>query len=137
MTYKSNLPIDCTYLSIPKIPPPNYNCSPKGGMAVGFSQIGKIIRQIREALGLTQEQLAAKARIDQHYLSRIETGKQQPSLSILQKIAQALDGELLIDIEITAKTQQQQALDELMATLKDKSADEIRRATRVIDAMFS
>ena len=104
---------------------------------MGFSQIGKIIRQKRAALDWTQEQLAAKARINQHYLSRIETGKQQPSLSILQKIAQAFDSELLIDLSITSKTQQQQALDELMAILKDKSTDEIRRATRVIQALFS
>jgi len=70
-------------------------------------------------------------------LSRIEKGKQQPSLNFLDKIAQAFESKLLIDIPLKQKTEAEQAIDELVSTLEGKSADEIRRATRVIKALFS
>jgi transcriptional regulator with XRE-family HTH domain len=44
-------------------------------VAVGFTEVGKMIRRKRKSLKLTQEQLAARARIDKHYLSRIERGE--------------------------------------------------------------
>jgi len=104
---------------------------------VGFTDVGKIIRQKREAKKWTQEQLAAKARISSKHVSRIETGVQQPSLNFLDKIAQAFESELILDIPLKQKTEAEQAIDELMSTLEGKSADEIRRATRVIKALFS
>lgn len=104
---------------------------------MGFTDIGNIIRQKREAKKWTQEQLAAKARITSKYVSRIETGVQQPSLPTLQKIAKAFDSELQIDIPLEQKTEQQQALDELLSTVKDKSADYINKITKAIQAIES
>ena len=104
---------------------------------MGFTELGKMIRRKRKALNLTQEQLAAKARMDKQYLSRIETGKQQPSLNILKDIAKAFGSELQIDIPLEQKTEQQQALDELMSTVKDKSADYINKITKAIKAIES
>ena len=100
-------------------------------------QVGKIIRQKREAKKWTQEQLAAKARISSKHLSRIETGVQQPSLHLLDKIAKAFGSKLQIDIPLKQKTEQQQALDELMSTVKDKSADYIKKITKAIKAIES
>ncbi len=65
----------------------------KGGLVVGSKEVGKMIRQKRKSLQWTQEHLAAKARMDKQYLSRIETGKQQPSLNILEDIANAFGAE--------------------------------------------
>ena len=104
---------------------------------MGFTEVGKMIRQRREALNWTQEHLAAKARISSKHLSRIETGVQQPSLHLLDKIAKAFGSKLQIDIPLEQKTQAEQELDEMVSTLEGKSADEIRRATRVIKALFS
>jgi transcriptional regulator with XRE-family HTH domain len=117
-------------------------------VAVGLTELGKMIRRKRKALNWTQEQLAAKARMDKQYLSRIETGIQQPSLNILDKIAKAFESELQIDrktkssvnevnIPLKKKTEQQQALDELMSTVKDKSADYIKKITKAIKAIES
>ena len=100
-------------------------------------KVGKIIRQKRKAKKWTQEQLAAKARISSKHLSRIETGVQQPSLHLLDKIAKAFGSKLQIDIPLEQKTEVEQALDEMVSNLEGKSADEIRRATRVIKALFS
>jgi transcriptional regulator with XRE-family HTH domain len=48
------------------------------------------VKAWRERRGLTQEQLAAKAGISRGYLARLETARQDPKLSTLEKIAKAL-----------------------------------------------
>ena len=60
---------------------------------MGSKEVGKRIRQKRKSLQWTQEHLAAKARMDKQYLSRIERGEQQPSLNILEDIAKAFGAE--------------------------------------------
>ncbi len=44
----------------------------------------------RTRRGLTQKQLAARAKISHGYLARLETGRQDPTLGILEKLARAL-----------------------------------------------
>ena len=75
--------------------------------------------------------------MDKQYLSRIERGRQQPSLNILENIAKAFGSELILDIPLEQKTEQQQVLDELISTLKDKSADYIKKITKAIKAIES
>lgn len=53
--------------------------------------IGGAIRELREARGQTLEGLAASADISYQYLSGIETGKENFSIRILEKIARALE----------------------------------------------
>ena len=48
------------------------------------------VKEWRERRGLTQEQLAAKARISRGFLARLETARHDPKLSTLEKIAAAL-----------------------------------------------
>jgi transcriptional regulator with XRE-family HTH domain len=49
-----------------------------------------LIREAREAQGLTQVELAAKAETTQGTISRIEAGTIVPRLDTLQRIAEAL-----------------------------------------------
>lgn len=51
-----------------------------------MKNLGKRIKEIRKALGLTQEMFAIKIYIDQGYLSQIERGKKRPSALILLAI---------------------------------------------------
>lgn len=62
--------------------------------------LGEIIRQRRESLGLTQDQVAVRADISKPYLSNIETGraKNPPTDGVLEALERALDlesGQLL------------------------------------------
>lgn len=62
---------------------------------------GARIRRIREARGLSQEQIAARTGIPQESLSRIENGHRDPRLETLRKLAVAFDldlSELLAEI---------------------------------------
>jgi len=53
--------------------------------------IGSAIRQMREQLGLKLEAVAMEAGTDAGNLSRIETGKQKPSIGRLERIARAMN----------------------------------------------
>lgn len=54
-------------------------------------QFGRILREMRIAKGLTQEELAFRAEMSVPYLSDIERGKSAPSLSMLADLALALE----------------------------------------------
>ena len=52
--------------------------------------MGKKIKQLRKAQGLTQDKLAEKVRVSSAYIGFIEQGQRNPSLKTLDKIARAL-----------------------------------------------
>ena len=49
------------------------------------------IKVRREQLGFTQEDLVGSAGLGRPYISLIEVGKKQPTLSVLLRLAQGLD----------------------------------------------
>jgi XRE family transcriptional regulator, master regulator for biofilm formation len=54
--------------------------------------IGDTVRRARRRQGVGQAALAARARISQAYLSRLEAGLQRnPSIAVLKRLAKALD----------------------------------------------
>lgn len=52
---------------------------------------GKVLRQLRMEAGLTQEQLGLEADLRRTYVSILELGQQQPTLTTIVKLAKALD----------------------------------------------
>ena len=50
---------------------------------------GAFLKARREALGWTQPEAAVKARIEQSYLSKLETGKSFPSEEVFERLAEA------------------------------------------------
>jgi transcriptional regulator with XRE-family HTH domain len=48
------------------------------------------LRQMREDRGITQDALARRARISRVYLAQLERRRQDPSLSVLVRLARAL-----------------------------------------------
>ena len=53
-------------------------------------QVGVNIRSLREARGLSQEALAFEAELHRTYISGVERGVRNPTVTVLAKIAQAL-----------------------------------------------
>lgn len=49
------------------------------------------VKARRTQLGLTQEDLAGRAELDRPYISMIEVARKQPTLSVLNRLALALD----------------------------------------------
>jgi len=52
------------------------------------------LKKLRTQRNLTQDSLAKKARISREYVARLEGGRQDPTLSTLQKLAKALKVEV-------------------------------------------
>ena len=53
-------------------------------------EIGKRVREKREGLGLTQQELAGELRVTHQHISRIEHDQAVPSLDLLVKLSAKL-----------------------------------------------
>lgn len=66
-----------------------------------LNNFGRHLRNKREVAALSQEQLAALLEVDRTYISLLECGKRNPSLSLIHRICIALEcsfSDLLPDI---------------------------------------
>ncbi len=52
---------------------------------------GKVLREQRNARGISQESLALKADVDRTFVSQMERGLRQPTLTTLCKLSEALE----------------------------------------------
>ena len=64
-------------------------------------KLGEKIKSLRKSKGVSQEALAAMLKINRNFLSRIETGKSEPTSSILKQIGEIFNVDLnsLLEIE--------------------------------------
>lgn len=64
-------------------------------------KLGEKIKLLRKSKNISQEQLASMLNINRNYLSRVETGKSEPSSSVLKNIATIFNIDLnsLLDIK--------------------------------------
>lgn len=62
----------------------------KGDVYMDQVKIGSFIKEIRKEKGLTQEQLAEKLDVSQKSVSRWETGKTMPDLSLYEPLCEVL-----------------------------------------------
>jgi len=54
-------------------------------------RFARVVRQLREARGWSQERLAHRAQLNRSYMGEIERATAMPSLATAGKLAQALD----------------------------------------------
>ena len=57
-------------------------------------EFGRAFRRRREAAGLSQEDTAFRARVHRTYVSLIERGRANPSLTVIVRLASVLDATL-------------------------------------------
>ena len=74
-------------------------------------QLASALIRLRLAKGLTQEELARVLNTKQASIARLESGSLLPSLSMVKKVADALDAE----VEIKLQPRHQSATDTLVA----------------------
>jgi transcriptional regulator with XRE-family HTH domain len=63
---------------------------------------GKILRELRESKKISQEKLAEYCNLDRTYISLLERGHRQPTITTIFKIGKALDispAELIKQVE--------------------------------------
>jgi ribosome-binding protein aMBF1 (putative translation factor) len=61
-------------------------------------ELGRNVRALREQHGWSQSQLSAAAGMTQSAVARFEAGGTVPSLRVLDRLAQALDAELTVQV---------------------------------------
>lgn len=76
------------------------------------------LAQTRHALGVTQVELAAKSGVEQGTISKIETGRMNPSTDLLGKLAAGL-GVHIIDLFASRDALELQLLDEFRGKDED------------------
>lgn len=55
-----------------------------------INRFGNAVRNARATAGLTQEELADRSGIDRSYIGGVERGERNPTLSVIEKIADGL-----------------------------------------------
>lgn len=100
--------------------------------------LGRRVRSLRTAAGLTQEALAERARVSTKYLSDVERGKVNASIAVLYELAeQGLGISLIallnfsIDLDEGRRTRE-----ELTGLVEGQPPEARRRALRALDAFF-
>ncbi|WP_280215673.1 helix-turn-helix domain-containing protein [Nocardia cyriacigeorgica] len=62
-------------------------------------ELGRTIRQLREERGWSQTRLAEAAEMTQSAVARFEAGGTIPSLPVLERLAAALNAELVVQVK--------------------------------------
>lgn len=68
----------------------------------GRELIAQNVRRIRVALGVSQERLAFDAGVDRSYLGGVERGEANPTVDVLERLAETLGvplAELFVEID--------------------------------------
>jgi len=83
--------------------------------------LGRRIRTLRTAKGLTQQELGNRADVDYKFIGEIERGNMNPSFKVLVKIAKTLDVELpeilRFEQEISDKKELESRITKILETL--------------------
>jgi transcriptional regulator with XRE-family HTH domain len=69
---------------------------------------GAAVRQHRELIRISQEELAGRAGLDRTYVSGVERGRRNPTLEVLQRLSDALGA----DLDVIFATARQKAVAE-------------------------
>ena len=66
-----------------------------------LSELIQILKKRREILGVTQEQLAELSEVGLRTLKALESGKSNPTLKTMNKLAEVLGMELKLEVKKT------------------------------------
>lgn len=95
------------------------------------ASVGERVRAIRSRRGMTRKHLARHSDVSERYLAQLESGAANISLSLLARIATALDVDVaaFLPAEEQATPNRHEPLFELIGTL---SADQLQQAYRIL-----
>lgn len=105
--------------------------------------VGARIKTLRTQKGLSQVELAERAKSQDTYIGEIERGNRNISLKMLAKIADALEVEvddLLMFGEIKETEsilQQQQLIEIVKSKLQSRSLEDVQLVQRMLDDLFN
>ena len=66
---------------------------------MGFGSLGKVIKERRKTLGITQPHLAQLADVNVNTLYKLEKGISNPTIEVLAKVAEVLGMEIRLEVK--------------------------------------
>lgn len=98
---------------------------------------GRRLRDVREAAGLKQVQLARVLDVDPKHLSRLERGKVNPSFEIIFRIARTLRISPSVLFELEHSEADPKVLrKKIQHLLESLDGEQLKQAHRVMKALF-
>jgi transcriptional regulator with XRE-family HTH domain len=98
--------------------------------------LGRRIRTLRTAKGLTQQALGHRADVDYKFIGEIERGNMNPSFKVLVKIATTLDVELpeilRFEQEISDQKELESRITKIVKTLSVEKMQNVLMLLRII-----
>ena len=98
--------------------------------------LGRRIRTLRTAKGLTQQELGHRADVDYKFIGEIERGNMNPSFNVLVKIATTLDVELpeilRFEQEISDQKELESRITKIVKTLSVEKLQNVLMLLRII-----
>jgi transcriptional regulator with XRE-family HTH domain len=98
--------------------------------------LGARIKELRKAIGLSQDSLSEKIGIESKYLSRIEVGKCYPSMEVIEHIADALQVEMLELFNFRHFEKDSSTPSRIENLMQNASADELQLINKIIHAIL-
>lgn len=99
--------------------------------------IGIRIGELRKQKGFTQEKLAERMGVSPKYLSSIERGKENPTLTTIINLAQSMDVEIadiftFLEVEDPSKRKSL-----ITSLLKEADEDQLKKALRILKIVIA
>ncbi|MGV8057304.1 MAG: helix-turn-helix domain-containing protein [Smithellaceae bacterium] len=99
--------------------------------------LGRRIRTLRTAKGLTQQELGHRADVDYKFIGEIERGNMNPSFKVLVKIANTLDVELPEILRFEQEISDQKELESrITQILKKLSVEKLQNVLLLLRTLY-
>ena len=99
------------------------------------------LHNLRAERNMTQEALAAGARLHPSYISGLERGRQIPSLSTLEQLARGLNVDIAVLVDFPEskgpKDRVREELELIQRRLRSQELSTVRKARKIIDLLVS
>lgn len=100
-------------------------------MSSNLLLLGKRIRALRKAKGMTQEELAVVAESGSKYISEVERGEANLTVNLVDKIASALDVETSLLFANDHEAGRKELESELIKMITESSDEQVKLLYRI------
>jgi transcriptional regulator with XRE-family HTH domain len=98
-------------------------------------QLGRRLKELRKQRGISQEKFSEKADVSPQYLSRIESGTENPTLDMLIKLSRALEVEMWEMFDFGHNVTVKELKESLQSFAKTSDEPSLRLASKLIRAV--
>ena len=94
--------------------------------------LGKRIKELRKSKGFTQERLSEIVGVDPKHLSRIECGKNVPSIDLITRISSVLGIELQMFFQTSHLKSKDSLIKEIHKILDNETEEKVRLYYKIL-----